>query len=230
MAGMNIPRALERYPLGTKIDGAGDRWGATDRDRGRDVTVTRVAFGPERREQRDALVERVRALFSVNSPALVAALDAGAWEDDAFVVEERVVEPQPIGAADLDAREKALAARSIAEGVAALDAAGWALPSLDVVVDAYRQPRIAMALDAERATESTRATELERLQVIVRELVPGAPSASSASALAKAIDVPVAGPSTPLVHGTKPTSSPMLWVAVVIGVVVIGALASMLGH
>ena len=223
-----LPRALDRYPLGAKIEGAGaERWSATDRERGRDVVVTRVAFGPERRAERDAFVERVRALFSVTSPALVAALDAGAWEDDAFLVEEAVSEPQPLGAAELDAREKALAARALAEGIAVLDAAGWSLPALDVVVDAYRQPRIAIANDVERASVASRAAMLERLQTVTAELVPDAPRASSAAELARAIAVPAGGPSTPLVHASPPARSPALWVVLALGVVVLIALAFM---
>jgi len=220
-----IPRGLERYPLGTKLDGADERWDATDRDRGRDVTVTRVAFGPGEREARDALVERVRALYVVASPALIAALDAGPWDDDAFVVEERVIEPQSLDAAPLDPREKALAARSIAEGVAALHEAGWALSSLDVVVDAYRQPKIAIARATERATDQARVRDLERLAPLVATLAPGTPKATSASALAAAVVVPDAGPSRPLVHASAPKGSPLLWLLVLLAVLAVAVVA-----
>jgi hypothetical protein len=217
-----IPRSLERYPLGVKLDRAGaERWNATDRDRGRDVTVTRVAFGPERRADRDAYVERMRALYTVNSPALIAVFDAGAWDDDAFVVEERVIEPQPLGAMELDARENALAARSIAEGVATLEDAGFSLSALDVVIDAYRQPKIAVASDAEPATEASRARDHDQLAAVVESLLPGTPAASSVKALAAAIVAPAAGPGTPLVRASPPKRTPLFWA--VLGLAALGA-------
>ena len=86
-----LPRGLERYALGEKLEGEPVRWLATDRDRGRDVLVTRVAFGPSRLAERDDRVARAKALFAVNAPALVATYHAGPWADDAFVVEERLV-------------------------------------------------------------------------------------------------------------------------------------------
>lgn len=211
-----IPRALERYPLGDAIEGGIERWNATDRERGRDVVVTRVRFGAEEREARDALIERVRALFAVTSPALIAALDAGEWQDDAFVVEERVIEARPLDAVELDARERTQAARSIAEGIAALHEAGWSLASLDVVVDAYRQARIAIATAVLRATPDSRASDLQRLSSLVSMLAPGTPAAASAAEIASAIAIAEPGPSTPLVHASTPTRSPLVWIVLIV--------------
>lgn len=227
---VTIPRALERYPLGAAIEGGLARWNARDRERGRDVVVTRVVFGPSRKEERDAFVARVRSLYTVNSPALVAAFDAGPWEDDAFVVEDRVVEGQPIGALELDRRERSLAARAIAEGIAALHAAGWSLSPLDVVIDAYRQPRIGVAREAIEATAESREADLRELSAVVDSLAPPAPRVDSAAEMATAIVIADAPPPTPLVSASAPTKTPMLaWVVVIVMIVVIVAVAGYFG-
>lgn len=211
---IRIPRALERYPLGEAIEGAPSRWNARDRERGRDVVVTRVFFGAEKKVERDALVARARALFAVSSPALIAVFDAGPWDDDAFLVEDRVIEPQPIGAMELDARERSLAARAVAEGVATLNAAGFSLDALDVVMDAYRQPHIAMGSAAIEATEATRASDLRALEDVVERLAPPAPRVQSAAEMATAIVIADAPPSKPLVHGEAPPRTPLAALAV----------------
>ena len=220
-----IPRALERYPLGARLDGALDAWRANDRDRGAPVTVTRVAFGPERRAERDDFVERVRALFAVTAPALITALDAGAWDDDAFVVEEAVVEPAalPEGVAALDARERALAARSLAEGFARLHEAGWSIDALaprDVVIDAYRQPRLSMALRVVPASEATRRDDVERLRTIVSSWT-SVGEAASADDLARSIRVPESASRPLLPTAAPPAASRLPWLLVALVVIAI---------
>jgi hypothetical protein len=219
-----IPRALERYPLGTELPGDVPRWEAKDRERGREVVVSRVPFGASRREERDAFVKDVRALYTVTSPALIAAYDAGAWDDDAFVVEERVIEPRPLAEAELDAREKALAARAIAEGVATLHDAGWTLDAIDVVIDAYRQPKIAALRSARRG-----AGDVAALRSIVETLVPGAIEGATAAAIAKNVRVPEPGPSTPLVHGAAPRGG-TAWIAIVVIAIVVVAIVLVLSR
>ena len=125
---------------------------------------------------------------------LADGIDAGTWDDDAFLVEERLIEPRGIdeGAADLDAREKALAAQSLAEGVATLHAAGFALASLDVELDAYRQPKLHVARLVRTKDDVGERQDLERLAEIVARLAPGTRAADSAQALAAAIEVPAA--------------------------------------
>ncbi len=227
MATISIPRALERYPLGKKLEGDRERWEATDRERGRDVIVTRVRFTTGERKERDELLATVRALYTVSSPALIGALDAGAWEDDAFVVEERVIEPRPLveAAPELDAREKALAARTLAEGLAVLHEAGWTLDAMDVAIDAYRQPKIPIATLARRTNEVRQTADLAGLLVLVEQLAPGSPPATSARAMAGAVRVPEPTPA-PLVHADAPRSSIVWVVALVILAIVALVLAS----
>ncbi len=220
-----LPRGLERYALGEKLEGEPTRWLATDRDRARDVVVTRVAFGPSRSAERDERVTRAKALFAVNAPALVATYHAGPWGDDAFVVEERRIEPEPLGARELDPRERALAARAIAEGIATLHAAGWSLDELDVQMDAYRQPKIAAALHTLPRTAESEARDLAEVRAALTRLGIDAPDAASAAALAAAIAVPVAGPSTPLLHAEKPAGrAGAAWVAVALALLLALAL------
>jgi hypothetical protein len=194
-----IPRSLERYPLGAPLDA--ERWRAVDRDRGRDVTVTRVAFGRERRAERDAFVEDAHALYGVSSPALIAVQDAGPWAEDAFVVEERVVDPRPIEEAQLDPRERALAARAIAEGVAVLDANGWTLDTIEVAIDAYRQPKVSVARHVHRSSGPASIAALSR---VVQLLAPGTPPAMRAVELARNVTIPDAPPGLPLYQGRAP--------------------------
>lgn len=222
---VSTPRGLERYPLGAAIEGGLSRWNARDRERGRDVVVTRVVFGADRKEERDAFVARVRSLYAVNSPALVAAFDAGTWDDDAFVVEDRVVEGQPIGTVELDRRERSLAARAIAEGIAVLHAAGWSLSAFDVVIDAYRQPRIGIAREAVEASPESRENNVRELSNVVDSLAPPAPRVATAAEMAAAIVIADAPPPTPLVHAEAPKRTPMLaWVVLaIVGAIVVAA-------
>ena len=102
---------------------------ATAMAAGREVIVSRVPFGPEKQAEREAFVVRARKLYALAVPALVACFDAGAWDDDAFVVEDRVLEPSsaPREAREgLDPRERSLAAQGAAEAVRALHEAGLA--------------------------------------------------------------------------------------------------------
>lgn len=219
---LRIPRALERYPLG---QGENDRWQASDRERGRAVAVSRVRFGPDRREARDAFVERARALFTVSAPALVSVLDAGEWDDDAFIVEEALIEPRPAreALADLDPREKALAARALAEGIAALHEAGWSLASLDegdFLIDAYRQPHLAIVDRAIEASEAARRADVDRLATIVSSWTPVEPRASAAE-LARAIEIPAERSSPLLANAKPPSNARWMWGALVLALALV---------
>jgi hypothetical protein len=218
----SIPRALERYALGARLDGPHDRQRAVDRDRGADVVVSRIAFGAARTEERDALVERARSLFAVSAPALIAVRDAGPWDDDAFVVEEAVVEPRSPAEAlgDLDRREQALAARALAEGVARLHEAGWCIAALDasdVSIDAYRQPHLAIATRTVPRSEDGCRADVERLRAMVSSWARIG-DASTAADLARAIEVPEATATPLLTHATPPRGAS--WTRIVIAIAV----------
>lgn len=206
-----VPRALERYPLGERVEGEGDRWKAVDREQRRDVIVSRVPFGPERKADRDAFVARARRLYALAAPALVASFDAGAWDQDAFVVEDVVLEPSitPSDAREtLDPRERALAARGAAEAVHALHEAGLAGGLTDVRIDGYRQPRIGVARTVRDGTDETRAADVAVLRAVVGELVPDADvrDAASAADVLRALGAPPAAIARPLVPGASSTA------------------------
>jgi hypothetical protein len=207
-----VPRALERYPLGERIEGDADRWKAVDRDQRRDVIVSRVPFGADRKSERDAFVARARTLYTIASPAIVACFDAGAWDDDAFVVEDLVLEPSSsaLAACDtLDPRERALAAEGAAEAVLALHAAGLSGGLADVRIDGYRQPRIAVARCVREADDAGRASDAEALKTLVRTLVPDAKRD-----VLVALGAPPPAVSTPLVPGASSTAKQAAMVVV----------------
>jgi hypothetical protein len=193
-----IERALE--------DG---RHEAVDTTRGANVVVTRVPFGPEGREERARLIERVRALWTVTAPALVLPIDAGEWDDDAYVVEERVEAPYTTlasGLSTLDRPERASAARNVAEGVAALHKAGFAHGNLSldtILLDGYRQPKIHTAHVAVRSSTESERAEDRTLRTLLEEIAPGlvatARPDATAAELARAIPELDNGPSPPLV-------------------------------
>jgi tRNA A-37 threonylcarbamoyl transferase component Bud32 len=174
-----IERALE--------DG---RFEAADTSRGAGVVVTRVPFGRERAEERARLIERVRALWTVTAPALVLPIDAGVWDDDAYVVEEKVEAPFTsiaAGLSRLDAYERASAARNLAEGVATLHAAGFVHGNLSletILLDGYRQPKIHTATIAMPATAETERVEDRTLRTLLDEIAPGATKTAAVDATA----------------------------------------------
>lgn len=200
-----------RFRIERPLDGA--EFEATDAVRGGTVVVTRVSFGPERREERDRLVERVRSLWTVTAPALVLPVDAGAWDDDAFVVEERVEAPftsLASGVGDLDAYERASAATNVAEGVAALHAAGFvhgALSLESIQLDGYRQPKIHAAIVAVRASPESERVEDRKLRTLLDEIAPGAVSSTredaTAAELARSIPRVDPGSSAPFIPSVE---------------------------
>ncbi len=182
---------------------------ATDTSKGTTVVVRHVPFGTERAKERAQLIDRVRALWTVTAPALVLPVDAGAWDDDAFVVEEKVDAPVTSfreGSARLDAFERSSAARSVAEAIAALHAAGFVhgdLSLASIELDGYRQPKIHAAIVAVRASSESERVEDRKLRALLEEMAPGsvqtAREDATAAELVRSIAHVEPGPTPPFV-------------------------------
>ncbi len=180
LAGRYRPRVVE--PGSAEADGEPSLV-AYDTVLGRDVALVRVGFGPERGEARDAFVQAMRARTSVLAPALVAIHDAGAWEDDAFLLLEEVRGAEPIEAA-LSDRAPPLERRlgwieALIDAALALDRAGLALPQSDwasVALDAYGVPRVSGLDHAVEATAEARAEAVRALGLWIERLAPAATS------------------------------------------------------
>ena len=137
----------------------------------RELELFRLEHGPERASERDARVATLRARTTVLSPALVAVHDAGEWQDDAFLVMEQIEGPEAWKDALAAGEPPRLGERlrwavGLVEAALVVDEAGLALEDSvweQIVLDAYRMPRV-RGLD--RATERTD----ERRQATVRAL------------------------------------------------------------
>jgi hypothetical protein len=205
----------DRFRIERPLDD--DRFEATDTRKGNAVIVTRARFGKDQRAERDQLLDRVRALWTVTAPGLVLPIDSGEWDDDAFVAEERVEAPSTTlreGLSKLDAYERASAARNVAEAVASLHAAGFVHGhlSLDTIeLDGYRQPKIHTATIAMRASTESERAEDRTLRALLDEIAPGAVTAArpdmTAAELVRSIAQVEPGPTKPFVPVT-PTGGP----------------------
>ena len=229
----------ERFRLERALEGG--RHEAVDLTKGGIVIVTRAVFGPSRRADRDAFIERVRALWTVTAPALVLPIDSGEWDDDAYVVEERVEAPfaaLAVGLAGLDAYERASAARNLAEAIAVLHAAGFvhgSLTSETVLLDGYRQPKVHAAVIATLADAESERAEDRTLRALLDEIAPGcvvsAAEGATAGELARCIVISAAGPSSPLVvvaEGTR--SRGLLALAIALALIALVAIGLLLGR
>jgi len=150
-----LPHALGRYrprweePAPGAPEGSPRRMVARDTVLGKDVELARVAFGADRRIERDQAVESLRARTTVLAPALVAVHDAGDWDDDAFVLFEPVEAAVPIREAiatlEPPLLERLRWAVALADAALVLDRAELALSAEDwaaTTADDYRVPRV----------------------------------------------------------------------------------------
>ena len=198
----------DRFRVGEAL--GGPRFLAVDSASGASADVTRVRFGGTLRVERDEFVQRSRLLWAVTAPALVRVLDAGDWDDDAYVVEEQIAPPTRSLAsslARLDKHARASVATGVADAIAALHAGGFVHGDLSlesIVLDGYGQPKLHVAVVATRATPDAQHAESRRLRALLDQIAPGVAAASSegASAADLSLAIPrVAAPeSPPLVH------------------------------
>ncbi len=180
-----LPPTLGRYrprwedPPPGSADGTPARLRARDTVLGKDLDLSRITLGADRRAERDAMVASLRTRTTVLAPALVAVHDAGEWEDDVYVVVEPVEAGLPIGEA-IEALQPSLAERlrwavSLAEAARVLDRAGLALSAEDwaaTSVDAYRVPRVRGLERAVPATDDTRRATVLALADLLALLSP----------------------------------------------------------
>jgi hypothetical protein len=148
---------------------------------GRELDLSRLEQGPDRAAERDARVASLRARTTVLSPALVAVHDAGEWQDDAFVVMEQIEGPQAWTDALAAAEPPSLAERlrwcvALVDAALAVDEAGLALEDSvweQIVLDAYRMPRVRGLDRATERTDERRRATVKALGRLLLTLVPG---------------------------------------------------------
>jgi hypothetical protein len=178
-----LPRMLGRYRVREWIE-PGLRVRATDTIHGRSAELERVPFGVERVAEREAAIARWRAHGALSHPAIRALLDAGPWQDDAFIAEEEIAAPVSEPAPWLAGAESEGKVRWAAELLGAASVLAekrLRLPEIAVVVDGYGEPKLAGlsraedgdgALDARLLALAAEALEGE-LAEQVRRANPG---------------------------------------------------------
>jgi hypothetical protein len=175
-----LPRKLGRYRVRAWIDG-GLRVRATDTIGERAAELERVPFGIARTAEREAAIARWRIHGAVSHPAIRALLDAGPWEDDAFVAEEELSGPVSEFAtwrAAADDRAKARCAAELLGAASVLAAHRLRLPEIEVRVDGYGQPKLEGLRRAEDADGALDA----RILALASEALDGELAAAVRSA------------------------------------------------
>jgi hypothetical protein len=140
-----LPRKLGRYRVQGWIEEQPGVARGKDTVGERGAALRRVAYGVERAEAREAAIARWRSHATVTHPAIVAVLDAGPWEDDAFVAEEELAQPaRPLAEwmRDPDVPSRFRVAAELCGVASTLAQKKLRLLSLDAVVDGYGQPKL----------------------------------------------------------------------------------------
>jgi hypothetical protein len=116
----------------------------------RRAEIVRRPFGDA--AARDAAIATWRALTSVSHPALRAVLDAGAWQDDAFLALEAIEKPtssvEQFTAAQPDQAARLRVVSELLGAASTLAHAKLRVTNIDAVIDGYGQPKLLGLEDA----------------------------------------------------------------------------------
>lgn len=142
-----LPRSLGRWRL-REEDGA---LVASDTVGERRAEIVRLPFGGDA-AAREARIASLRARTSIAHAAVRSVLDAGPWEDDAFVALEALAGPtetiEAFLARDPDVPSRLRVVSELLGAASVLAHAKQTLKAVEVRVDAYGQPKLLGLEDA----------------------------------------------------------------------------------